>query len=294
MKQCSLFFATCLIGFNAFATVPSVFQLTEKSLEIINMRALFETRNYEVMNANYNNPQIISNDVVFNYGMFLRNEGKRTDFDGFAEGFEKKIDEYNKTYPSQVRQYIETVAQRHNAKIHKEGGTKIYSFENGVEFFKDLYTFKDIKDPMIKSMVVGLMANPIRQERFASPVEKLIASVYKQSTAETFLFSADEFTEVDLKMIATIEKKNSYRYEKIGNLWILGSGFSYLITRDLVEKGNRLTDAKLKNRFEKIIRYHVNFQVPVTHEYKQGAAAFFSPMEGKMTFVLPSRGDLNS
>ncbi|MGZ6442331.1 MAG: hypothetical protein ACXWRU_19900, partial [Pseudobdellovibrionaceae bacterium] len=294
MKLYSLFFATCLIGFNSFAAVPTVFQLTERSLQIVNSNDIYQLQNPEEAKASLEDPKIMSIDIARYHMLILQEEGKRTDFRGFTENLNKRIDEYNKTYPSQLRQYIESVAQRHKVKIHKDGGTKIYSFQDGVEFFRDLYTFKDIKDPMIKAMVLALMDNPARKETLASPLEKLITNVYQQPLAETFLLSVDEFTETDLQMIATMEKKNSYRYEKVGNLWILGSGFSFLITRDLVEKGNKLTDPKLKSRFEKIIRYHVNFQVPVTQEYKQGAAAYFSPMDGKMTFALPSRGDLDS
>lgn len=293
MKQWGLLLTSCLLSLNGYAAFVDL-KLSERSVHIGRFKEEYLNRDESAGQAAMKDPKILADQIVMIYFDIVRQQNKIKDPRTFMEKFDKEIKQIDKTYAPQIRSYIEKIAAKYNAKIHKEGSTKIYSIENGIGFFRDIYAFEGVKDPMLQAMVRALFSTIERHRSLAAPLEKIVSSIKERPMAATYLLSTEEYTESDLKMLVEIVKGTDYHYEKVGNTWIFGGGFAYLITKDLLKKGIALTDSILKAKFDKIVRYHKNFTVPVTHDYQQGAAAYFSPTSESMTFVIPSRGDLNS
>lgn len=293
MKQWNLLLTGCLLSFNAYAASIDL-RLTERSVHLGNYKDDRLNEDSETARALTKDPTISTDETVILYFDIVKKQNRAKNYRTMTEKFDREIVELDKYYSPQIRSYIEKIAAKYNAKIHKEGSTKIYSIENGVAFFREIYAFEGVKDPMLQAMVRALFSASERQKSLAGPLEKIISNIKERSVAATYLLPTDEYSDADLKMILEIVKGSDYHYKKIGNTWVFGSGFGYLITKDLIKKGNNLTDPALKSKFDKIVRYHKNFQIPVTHDYKQGAAAYYSPLSGGMTFVMPSRGGLNS
>jgi hypothetical protein len=281
-----------LISFSAYAKIPLIFTLSPQNLRLAYLNPPNVQAPQDSETPDHEKPQIDMGLVILKNSLINALDNREVNPKAFKEYLEQNKASLEKTYIPQIQAYIESIAQRHQTAIHKEGSTKFFSIADGVSFYKEIFEFKNIKDPLFKAITLALIDSHQRAELSSSQAEKILIKIKEKAIAETYLLPPNQYSEQDLKDILNFASDKNYRYEKIGSTWILGSGFSYLLMRENLLKGQELTDPVLKSKFEKVVRYHQSFNIPVTHEYYQSANAYFVPSEKRITYSLPGSGDI--
>ncbi len=307
MKSTSTFLSIILFAFTLHADPPTVLKFSNRSFELGNpatddsvskkLENLDPTSEefkqlYEKIMAESMNPKIDLRAVITNF-YSTHPQSSLTEIEKF---FAENRIKLSARYSIELNNYLENLIRKHQGKAEHDKTFMIFSVRDGLEFFEDFYKFEGHSDPYFIAYAQALFQGQDRYMKVADKTERLATGIFSQIIAETHLLDTNVFTIDDihtLQRIAALHKIPT-RFEKINNIWLFGTGFSYLLTRDLMKKGFALTDSALRQKFEKVVRYHVGFGVPITHSYEQGDDAFFSSETGKMTFVLPSDSGLNS
>lgn len=274
-----------------FSSTASKEELKQKETAILanfdplKFMALFEERELQ-------SEKIDFDKVTFEYILIKKAFGaKATEI---RRNLENKAQEVEKKYAPQVQAYIDQLVKKQGGKKLRDGKSTIYHLPRGIEFFADFYKFEGQKDILFQAIAESLLANPHRQFINAGLIERMSIRLRKGVKAETRLFTTKDYTEEDMKSLKSFAYGEGYHFERIGDLWIFGGGFGYYITKKIIRDGQALTDPILKASFNRVVKYHVNFGIPVIHSYNQGAAAYYNPTGNEMAFVIPSAGNLNS
>jgi hypothetical protein len=290
-KQFGIILLGLLIAMHASAAVPLILKVTERSFQITpgSKASQNETTLLEA------DPKILS-DLIAKISLEERTAGSVTAQRATAKYklYQTNAQSLQEKYSASLAEYFNQVAKKQKAKVKVDGQAKLYLLEDGIAFFRDFYKFEGQKDPVFRAVARAMLRGPYRLRSISDRVGALAADFHESSTAQTYLFSANDYTEQDMKMLTEIGRGGTYRYEKIGDTYVFGSGFSYLLTRKLVIEGKSQTDPVLQVRFNKILRYSESSQTPIIQNYNQSATAYFDPSNEVMSFVKAHNASLNA
>jgi hypothetical protein len=223
-----------------------------------------------------------------------KGRGRRYEPKAIEARIEKNLGEFQKKYAIKLKAYIDGLVSKHRGTKLREKSSTIYHLPQGIEFFADYYNFANENDPYFRAMALTLFSNSRRMFAATDFVEKLAVRIRENFSAQTRVLPVKNYSAADMSLLVAMHEGRSYRFEQIGDVWVLGAGFGYNITRKIVRDGQSLKDPVLKKRFERVLDYHMGFGIPVIHDYSQGAAAYYNPGSNEMAFVIPSAGTLNS
>lgn len=301
MKRFEVVIILTLMASAGMAKISATVKVTDRSVQVASSRVKspgtpvdLDTKMKELM-ADMNDPKISLNEVL---NKFLEGSGSKSGrVEDLRRRLENNIDAFNARYSQELLRYIEALARKQGAKKHREGSIMIYALEDGLRFYEEFYKFEGHRDPWFQAVAEAFLSSGFRTLKVADKTEKLAVAVRERTFAETRLFNANDYSEEDLRSLRRIalgKRHKETRFEKVGSVWVFGSGISYLVTTDLLKKGMTSSDPALKAQFERVVRYHTTTGIPVIHHYLQGPVASFNLMEGNINFVLPSQANLGA
>jgi|GEM_PF-6515503 hypothetical protein len=291
--QLGLFLAGCLVAISSHAAVPVVLKVTERSFQVEAGGGAERASNPDAATIDNKDPKIPTDLMAQIWAEDRPEMTTQKQFQAQAALLSRNAAAIQEKYGKRLADYIQALAVKHNATIKENDGVKIIVIEDGVSFFRDYYKFEANKDYTFQMIAKALLRNPNRLNN-AGALEKLVVNIHEDVRAKTYLLPAKEYTAEDVEALRSLGRGTGYRFQKMGNTYVFGSGMSFLLTRQLMTQGQGENEAKLRKDFEKILRYHEAFQIPVIHGYHQGAMAYYNPAEKEMSFVLPTAADLNT
>ena len=206
------------------------------------------------------------------------------------ETFNKAFASYKERFPAILKSHLEETLAKYPHSIEEKFGAKIYTIPQGVEFWIDLVTHPD---PERRAAGIAFLGRPYKED-FGGLPATFIDSVLSDFHRSTRLMRSDLFNTSEWSQILKLAKNEGYLMSRYGNYILLGSGLSYLIANDIFRSAEELKDPVLQKRFTEVTEFLAYRGIDIQVDEHQGAAAFYSPDEKRMAYVMPSRGDLDT
>lgn len=227
---------------------------------------------------------------AFNVEMVFENvvmqRGRWTDRDKF----ESALASFQERFPHILKSHIEETLSKYPHETIQKDGAQIITVNRGIEFWIDLVTHQD---PERRAAAQIFLKRSFAEEYIGLP-GNFVESIIGEFDRVTRILKADTFTEAEWRAITTLAQAQKYSISRHGNYVLLGTGQSFHLTNEVFIEAKRLSDPILQGRFVRVIEFLSTRGINIEIAEHQGAAAFFSPLENKIAYVMPSRGDLDS
>ncbi|MFA5137785.1 MAG: hypothetical protein WC728_01040 [Elusimicrobiota bacterium] len=197
--------------------------------------------------------------------------------------------EFIQALPGVIREHFFDTLRRYEHRVEDRGEFEIYEIRNGLEFWIELLSSPIPERRMAARVYLHSSKNaaqdfPARLMRDLAPATRLCARV----------LDIRRLTRDELSAVEEFARAGGLKTSRHGGYLVVGQGHPFHLTRQVFRNAEALTSPKLVSRFDRVARFMAAQGLPIVSNRTQGAEAFYASATGEISYVMPSRIDLNS
>lgn len=205
------------------------------------------------------------------------------------EAFESALADFKTRFPELLRRHLETTLAKFPHSSEQREDSSVVTIPRGLEFWVDL-VLQDDPEKRVAGEVFLNRAYADDFGGFSAAFVKTMVGEFKQITR---ILSLDLFSNAEWQSVVRLAKKEGYTLARHGHYVLLGVGQSFLLTNRIFTDAEKLKDPILQKQFSEVAEHMAMKGIDIELSEHQGSAAFYSPLENKIAYVMPSRGDLD-
>jgi hypothetical protein len=206
------------------------------------------------------------------------------------EKFNQDLEAFKERFPQILKDHLKQVLGKFPHRVETKAGAEIVTIDQGVEFWIELIS---ATDPQKRDAGQVLLSHRYADEYagFAGSFVKALVGEFKRLTR---IIKTDLLSELEWKAVISVARNEGFAMSRHGDYIVLGTGQSFLLADGIFEDAEKLNDPILKKQFSRVTEFLASKGIDIEIAEHQGAAAFYSPLENKMAYVMPSRSDLDT